>query len=199
MSYVGCLWMVFRRRNEVYQTSVLVVFPLCAPGTTRGMGRDWWRRIVACIMWHWCHAARYRKSFVSGGGMLSTRDCTMRNLEMCVTSSGDAECSHSWARSAHGPQVRTHSCMKTWCHTARWIRWACGVPQCVLEQSTHRIFVFSHGGEHPRHRTLPHSHSSHAWRRCTHPSVPRSAWDRALAPQSISSPGWEPLRHPKRC
>ena len=46
---------------------------------------------MACVMWYWCHTARYRKSFLSGGDMLSTRDCGMRNLEMCVTSSRAAE------------------------------------------------------------------------------------------------------------
>ena len=72
--------------------------------------------------------------------------------------------SHCWARSAHGPHVRTHSCTKTGHQVAQCNSPACGVPQCVPWHSSHWTFVFSQGGEHSCQRMLPQSHWSHAWR-----------------------------------
>ena len=43
-----------------------------------------------------------------GGGGLSARHCGMHSLEMWFMSSGEAVVSHCWARSTHGPHIRTH-------------------------------------------------------------------------------------------
>ena len=50
--------------------------------------------------------------FEGGGGVLSAKDCGTRSLGMCTRPSGDADGSHCWARSAHGPHVLSHSCKK---------------------------------------------------------------------------------------
>ena len=47
---------------------VLIALPLHAPRSTGGIGNDCLGRIVACIIWHWCHAARYRSSLLCDGG-----------------------------------------------------------------------------------------------------------------------------------